>query len=103
MGTNWIGLMRRAVGFVWIVLLVLLMGLVGLTQLVKLNGSEVFIVRGGSMAPAIPLGSLVLASPVAPADVVVGDIVTIKGVSGVIYTHRVVDVVEQDGVRGLQL
>ncbi len=67
------------------------------TRLAPLLGREVFVIRGGSMSPAIALGSAIIAAR-APADrVVVGDIVTVRGTNGVVVTHRVVDVVVHEG------
>ncbi|MDY6916475.1 MAG: signal peptidase I [Chloroflexota bacterium] len=58
-------------------------------------GWHIDIVYGGSMEPAIHLGSLVLIQPVDPRAVKVGDVITYRSSaeSGMVTTHRVVEVV----------
>lgn len=60
-------------------------------------GRQLLAVRGESMEPAIPLGSLVLVSERATDDLRVGDIVTWRAENGVYVTHRLIRIVEQDG------
>ncbi|HEY4767615.1 MAG TPA: signal peptidase I [Candidatus Limnocylindria bacterium] len=82
-------LVRRVLIGAWILVLV---GLISLAVFTRLNTT--FIIRGGSMEPAIPLGSLVsLDFP--PANAIrAGDVVTITAENGVVITHRVVRAVE---------
>jgi len=47
------------------------------------------IVAGGSMEPALPRGSLIAPAPVAAVELRSGDIVTVRGVNGVLVTHRI--------------
>jgi len=61
----------------------------------RVSGIETFTIRGGSMEPAIPLGSLV--GVIADHDPVVGDIVSYTTSNDVVVTHRVIDVVAVDG------
>ena len=82
-------LARRAVGIAGTALLVTLVGFSVSTHLAPLSGRELFIIIGGSMEPAIPIGSLVVTAPTDPATVVAGDVLTIRGDSGVAVTHRV--------------
>lgn len=52
-------------------------------------------VLSGSMAPAIPTGSLVVVTPVDPADVRVGQVITYQApTDGRVVTHRVARVLE---------
>jgi signal peptidase I len=44
---------------------------------------------GASMEPTIPRGALVMIEPVSPAQLRVGDVVTIREPNGVLVTHRV--------------
>lgn len=55
-------------------------------------GGERYTILGGSMEPAIPLGSLVVVQPREFGDVRVGDVVTFQLESGeaAVVTHRVV-------------
>lgn len=67
------------------------------TRLAPLLGREVFVIRGASMSPTIPLGSAIIAART-PADrIVVGDVVTFRATNGVVVTHRVVEAVVDEG------
>lgn len=52
-------------------------------------GRHIYVVRGGSMEPAIPLGSAVVVHAVEPATLLVGEIVTYRTHQGTVVTHRV--------------
>jgi signal peptidase len=74
--------------------------LVGLAlgRLVPLAGGSTLVVAGGSMAPAVPLGAAIVAVPVDPGEIAVGDIVSIRLDAGsTIFTHRVIRIVERSG------
>jgi signal peptidase I len=60
----------------------------------RLVGHELYIVRSGSMAPAIPVGSVVLVQPVPPSTLRAGDVITFERSEGlaVTVTHRIVAV-----------
>ena len=85
-------LLRRIVAAIWLMSLgtVVLTGLA--TNLGPNVGFEVFAVRGGSMAPTIPLGAAVIAVRTPPVALRVGDIVSIRADNGVVFTHRVVEI-----------
>ena len=74
-------LARRALGLIWIALFGVLVGFSVLTNVAPLSGHDLFIIIGGSMEPAIPIGSLVLTSPTDAATVVAGDVLTIYRVT----------------------
>jgi signal peptidase I len=77
-----------------------------LVVLVHALGWSALIVRSGSMEPAVPVGSLVIARPVSGPEVRVADpiIVQRSGSSGpVAVLHRVVAVQERNGQRFAQL
>ena len=82
--------MRRLFGLAWIVLLVALLGLVGINTLGPRFGFQTFVIRGGSMIPAIPLGALVVTQAVDPASLELGQVITIRAANDVVYTHRIV-------------
>ena len=103
MGTNWIGALRRSVGLLWIGLLFFVLAFVALPHVVPPTGNIPFIIRGGSMEPSIPLGSLVLVQAIDPAATSVGDVVTVRADNGVVVTHRVTRVVDSAGVRQFEL
>lgn len=63
-----------------------------------LMGGEAFVVGGGSMEPVLPMGSAVIAMPVTPADLRVGDVVSLRpGPQHAVFTHRVTRLVIRDG------
>lgn len=78
--------------------LVLLVGsvlaLVLAAKVGPLLGHQPLIIRGGSMEPSIPSGSLVDVTPVQAADLAAGDVVTIKAANDVFVTHRVNRVIQ---------
>lgn len=62
-------------------------------------GWRVDTVYGGSMEPAIKLGSLAVIRPVEPQNVRVGDVITYRSgtESNTVTTHRVIEVLPSDG------
>lgn len=60
-------------------------------------GREVFAIRGQSMSPTIPMGSAIVVTDVPAAEVRVGDVVTWEAANGAYVTHRVLQVVEENG------
>lgn len=87
-----IPLVRRLLGVLWIASLATVVLLALATNLGPRVGLEVFAIRGGSMAPTIPLGGAVIAVPTEASSIQTGDIVTIRADNGVVYTHRVIEV-----------
>jgi signal peptidase len=89
-------------------LLVLLIGLVVVTMVIArgipaVTGGTTFVVGGGSMEPTIPLGSAVVAIPVLPTDLAVGDIVSLRvGEQHAVFTHRIVRLADRDGAVWLE-
>jgi signal peptidase I len=62
-------------------------GLIGLALWSHL--ATVFVVRGASMAPAIPLGSMVSVTRVVAAEISPGDVIVVGTGNGLVVTHRV--------------
>lgn len=62
-------------------------------------GWHLDIVYGGSMEPAVKVGSLVVIQPVKPEAIKVGDVITYRSAaeSGMVTTHRVMEVIHNDG------
>ena len=87
-----ISILRRLLGALWFGSIAAVVCLAVATNVGPKLGFEVFAIRGGSMAPAIPLGAAIVAAHTATDDIVVGDVVTIRAQNGVIYTHRVVEI-----------
>ena len=89
---------RRGLDAALVLLVVVSLLTVILARVVPLTGRPTFVVAGGSMAPAIAVGSAVIVEPVAPESIVVGDIVSLRsGPDRAIFTHRVIRVVDRDG------
>ncbi len=74
-----------AQGILWIVLL----GFLVLVALPRFTSLDVLIVRGGSMEPAVGVGSVIIIDRAA-RDPDVGDIVSFREANGSIITHRIV-------------
>lgn len=95
--------LRRAIGFIWILLFLLLVGFSLFTHIAPLTGRQLFIIVGGSMEPTIPIGSLVIVTKTDPMTIAVGEVVTIRADNGIVVTHRVTQVVDLQGSRSFQL
>lgn len=90
---------RRVVDVAIIALILLVAFGVVLGRGVPLSGRQTLIIGGRSMEPTIPLGSAIVIDPVAPADIAVGDVVTMKvGPRQSVFTHRVTQLLTLDGV-----
>jgi signal peptidase I len=87
-----INILRRLLEALWVASITVVVLLALATNLGPTFGFEVFAIRGGSMAPAIPLGAAVMTVRTSPDAIQVGDMVTIRADNGVVYTHRVVEV-----------
>lgn len=90
-----LGLFGNAILVVWVVVV---LAVIGLSQGPRLAGYRLFVVRSGSMEPAIPTGSAVLVRPVAPETLRVGDVITFErsdaGLAPIMVTHRIVEVAQ---------
>ena len=94
---------RQVVGRIGIALVVVLAAFSLFTHLAQFTGHELFIVGGGSMEPAIPIGSLAIVSPVDVSRIAVGDVVTVRTQPNVVVTHRVIRVVDAADGRQFEL
>lgn len=61
-----------------------------------------YVVTSGSMEPAIGTGDVILVSNVSPSQIGVGDVITFASGGDDRTTHRVIDVVEEDGQLAFQ-
>jgi signal peptidase len=101
MSSSWIPRLRRSVAIAWFALLFGLLGLAGISHLAPHAGHTLVIIRGASMAPAIPLGSLVSLVTADPQQIAVGDVVTVRADNGVLVTHRISGLADTGGERHL--
>lgn len=65
----------------------------------RLAGWNLVVVSSPSMAPSIPRDSLAITSPVDAKDVEVGDVIEFRDQTQLLILHRVVEVIDVDGVR----
>ena len=72
----------------------------GVLVAIRVLGFSAAVVTGGSMAPTIPMGALILIEPVAPASITVGDVITFT-LPDRVLTHRVIAVTHD--AAGLEL
>lgn len=95
---------RRTLDIVLIALILLVLATVLVARVIPaVTGGATFVVGGGSMEPAIPMGAVVIATPVAAGDLTVGDVVSVRvGEQQAIFTHRITRLVERDGAVWLQ-
>lgn len=64
-------------------------------------GIRTVVLEGGSMAPGLPVGSLVVTVPVSGDSILPGDVVTFRRENGAVITHRVVGIVGTGDSRAL--
>lgn len=87
-----------------LLILLLLVGIIAVPGLV--GGDDTYIVTSGSMSPTIEPGDVIVTQDVSPDEIETGDVVTFhdgsSDDSGYV-THRVVDIVEEDGERYFEL
>jgi len=91
---------RRIVDLALIgIIVVVLFGLM-LGKIVPLTGHQTIIIGGGSMQPAIGLGSAIVIGQIRPDDLVVGDVVSLQiGADRATFTHRITTIVQRsDGI-----
>ena len=94
-------LLRRILDALLVTLIVVVLVGVALGRLVPMLGHETFIIGGGSMEPAIPIGAAVVDEPVAPGDLRVGDVVSLRSGPELknVFTHRIIRLVPRaDGL-----
>ena len=86
---------RRLLSVAFAVLAIAVLG-VGLgARLAPAAGYELFSIRSGSMEPALPVGSLAVVATGA-TNLAQGQAVAFRLPSGVVVTHRIVEVVDTD-------
>jgi signal peptidase len=91
-------IVRLVLTAVWLAALVGLIGVAAWSHLTR-----PIIVAGRSMAPAVPVGSLVTLEPVASDRIRVGDVVSARADNGVLVTHRVTRIADLPAGRHLEL
>lgn len=91
-------MLRRVLDLALVLLVVAALAGVFFGRILPLLGPTTLVVRGPSMAPAIPMGALVVTTPVEAATLAVGDVVAMRvGPEEAVFTHRIVRVVPRQG------
>ena len=95
---------RRTLDIVLIALILLVLATVAVARVIPaVTGGATFVVGGGSMEPAIPMGAVVIVTPVSADQLVAGDVVSVKvGDKQAIFTHRITRLVDREGAIWLQ-
>jgi signal peptidase len=95
---------RRTLDIILITLILLVLATVIVARVIPtVTGGATFVVGGGSMDPAIPMGAVVIVGLVTADELAVGDVVSVKvGEQQAIFTHRITRLVDRDGVAWLQ-
>ena len=95
--------LRRIVDIGLVALILIVLAGVILGKGAPLVGRQSIVVGGGSMEPAIRLGSAIVVKPVDPATLAVGDIVSMQvGPDRTTYTHRIIAVVDRSDGRWIR-
>jgi signal peptidase len=95
--------LRRIVDIGLVALILVVLAGVVLGKGAPLLGRQSIIIGGGSMEPALGLGSAIVVAPVAAGDLAVGDIVSLQvGPDRTMYTHRIVAVVDRPDGRWIR-
>lgn len=81
---------RSSARLAWLAGTIALIAVVALPHLLPALGRQMYVVRGASMEPTIPIGSVVFVHQVDPRGVVPGQIITYEAANGTVVTHRVV-------------
>jgi signal peptidase len=89
---------RRTLDALLILVIALVIATVVVARVIpQLTGGQVFVVGGGSMEPYLPLGSAVVAVPVAAEDLRVEQVVSVRvGPRKAVFTHRIIRIVERE-------
>lgn len=66
----------------------------------RLFGMEAFVVQSGSMEPEYHVGSLIYTKETDAAELELRDVITFNLGNGINATHRIVEIVEEDGQLG---
>ncbi len=93
---NGIRVARGAVRVTWLIATVGVLALAAIPHMLPTFDRELYIVRGASMQPAIPLGGAIVINHVEPAAVRVGDVITFRAPNAAVVTHRVVGIAATD-------
>jgi signal peptidase len=87
-------ILRLGTNVTWLVATVGVISLALMPHVLSTVGREMYVVRGASMQPAVPLGSVILVRHADPATIAVGDIISFHAPNGATVSHRVIGLVD---------
>lgn len=82
-----------------VLLVVALLAAAAVIAWLVLTGHRPVVITTGSMRPTAPPGTLIIAGSVPGDEIEVGDVVVMRRAGSTPVTHRVVDIVVEEGVR----
>jgi signal peptidase len=94
---------RSSARLAWLAGTIALLAIIALPHILPVVGRQMYVVRGASMEPTIPIGSVVFVHQVDPTAVQVGQIVTYQVSNGTVVTHRVIARSETAGVTSFEM
>lgn len=69
---------------------------------IDLFGFRSYIILSGSMAPKLEVGDIIVSKKVSKERIEVGDIITFEDENGAVITHRVINIIIEDGEKRYQ-
>lgn len=98
MFVNALRFLRLVTHLTWLCATVVIISIALLPHVLSAAGHEMYVVKGASMEPAVPLGAVIFVRPVDPATIVAGDIITFRAPNGAIVSHRVIGLAQETGL-----
>jgi len=92
----------KVMGWVATLLVALLVLMAAFLMVAPRFGLEAHPVLSGSMEPALRVGGIILCKEVPVSEVEVGDVIGFNAPGGMKVTHRVIDIIDEDGKRWFQ-
>ena len=87
-------ILRLGTHLMWLCATVGVISLALLPHILSVAGHEMYVVKGASMEPAVPLGAVIFIRPVDPLTIAAGDIITFRAPNGAVVSHRVIGLAE---------
>ncbi len=87
-------IVRAVVRTVLVLAIVAVFAVAAMPHALSLFGREMFVVRGASMQPQIPVGAVIFDRRIDPRAIAPGDVVTFKLENGTYVTHRVIGIAD---------
>lgn len=82
--------LRVVTRLAWLSATAAVISLALLPHMLSVVGHEMYVVRGASMEPTVPLGAVIFVRRVDPLTIAAGDIITFHAPNGALVSHRVI-------------